>query len=161
MSDTRVPASGRPAETPEGPTPTERRLPDGQHADHWILSAEERAKGFVRPVRRSYVHVGIRPRYPLRELTAEEKERYGPEGYVGFEPYPESELPVTGRFWTERDMKSGCGAVTTMGLAIAETYARDPGFYGSTFCAVCHRYFRVGEHGEFVWDDGSGQRVGT
>lgn len=28
----------------------------GQHGAYWILSDEERAKGFVRPVRRSYRH---------------------------------------------------------------------------------------------------------
>ncbi len=54
-----------------------------------------------------------------------------------------------------------CGAVTTMGLAIAETYARDPHFYGATFCVHCQMHRPVGEHGEFVWDDGSGQKVGT
>lgn len=30
--------------------------PDGQQKDYVVLSAEERAKGFVRPVRHSYVH---------------------------------------------------------------------------------------------------------
>lgn len=77
-----------------------------------VLSDEERAKGFVRPLRTKYVH-------------------------------------------------QTCGAVTTMGLAIAETYARDPGFYGATFCVRCSMHRPVGEHGEFVWDDGSGQKVGT
>lgn len=77
-----------------------------------VLSDEERAKGFVRPVRRSYVH-------------------------------------------------ATCGAVTTMGLAIAETYARNPTFYGATFCVRCSMHRPVGETGEFVWDDGSGQKVGT
>jgi hypothetical protein len=27
-----------------------------QHRDHWVLSPEERAKGFIRPVRVSYKH---------------------------------------------------------------------------------------------------------
>lgn len=30
--------------------------PNGQQKDYVVLSAEERAKGFVRPVRRSYIH---------------------------------------------------------------------------------------------------------
>lgn len=77
-----------------------------------VLSDDERAKGFVRPVRRAYVHMT-------------------------------------------------CGAVTTMGLAIAETYARDPSFYGATFCVNCSMHRPVGEQGEFIWDDGSGQKVGT
>jgi hypothetical protein len=54
-----------------------------------------------------------------------------------------------------------CGSVTTMSVSIAETYARDPGFYGGTYCVRCQGHFPVGEHGEFVWDDGSGAKVGT
>ena len=38
-----------------------------------------------------------------------------------------------------------CGGVTTMGLAIAETYARDPLFYGGTFCCICGSHFRLRE----------------
>ncbi len=81
-----------------------------------VLSEAERAAGYVRPVRTSYVHA--------------------------------TEL-------------GGCGAVTTMGLAIAQTYARQPDFYGATFCVACSKHRPVGEHGEFLWDDGSGQKVGT
>jgi hypothetical protein len=29
---------------------------NGQHAQYWVLSEAERAKGFVRPVRASYLH---------------------------------------------------------------------------------------------------------
>ena len=60
----------------------------GQQADYLVLSEDERAKGFVRPVRQRYVH-------------------------------------------------RRCGVVTQMGLALAETYARDPKFYGLTFCVGC------------------------
>ena len=66
--------------------------PDGQQEVYLVLSEEERAKGFVRPVRRKYLH--------LR-----------------------------------------CGGVTTMGQALCETYARDPKFYGGTFCATCCGHF--------------------
>lgn len=52
-----------------------------------------------------------------------------------------------------------CGSTTTMPLAIAETYARDPKFYGATYCVRCQMHRPVGEHGEFVWEDGS--KVGT
>lgn len=52
-----------------------------------------------------------------------------------------------------------CGTVTTMALAIAETYARDPRFYGATFCVYCRTHRPVGPDGEFVWDDGT--KVGT
>ena len=33
--------------------------PDGMQESYLVLSEEERARGFVRPVRRSYRHVGI------------------------------------------------------------------------------------------------------
>jgi hypothetical protein len=47
-----------------------------------------------------------------------------------------------------------------MPAPIAETYARNPRFYGSTFCCQCRRYLPVREDGDFVWlDDGS--KVGT
>ena len=76
----------------------------GQHTAYWVLSKEERAKGFVRPVRRSYKHLV-------------------------------------------------CGTITSMSLDIAETYARDPEYYGSTFCVTCRTHLPVGEHGNFVWID--------
>lgn len=84
---------------------------DGQQKGYVVLSAEERAKGFVKPVRRSYVHA-----------------------------YP-----------SETDRKVGCGVETTMGLSLAETYARDPHFYSGTFCVGCKRHFPLNE---FIWDDG-------
>lgn len=85
--------------------------PVPQNEAYLVLSDEERAKGFVRPVRRSYVH-------------------------------------------------TTCGAVTTMSLAIAETYAANPSFYGATYCVHCGMHRPVGEHGEFVWD-GTEEKVGT
>jgi hypothetical protein len=137
--------------------------PDGQQRDYLVLSEEERAKGFVRPVRSSYRHVGIAgPRFPLRDLTAEESTMVG-GSFDKFEDYPESERPQTGRYWTNADLAKvgkGCGSVTTMSQALAETYAREPGFYGGTFCAGCGSHFPVGADGEFVWAD-DGSRVGT
>ncbi len=44
-----------------------------------------------------------------------------------------------------------CSAVTRMGSAIAETYARRPAFYGATYCVGCKEHFPVGADGEFVW----------
>ena len=85
--------------------------PNGQQVDYVVLTAEERAKGFVEPVRRTYVH--------------------------------------------ER-----CGGFTTMGVALAETYARCPDFYSGTFCCRCGAHFSVGADGEFVWE-GTMQKVGT
>jgi len=94
-------------------TPEHREInpATGQQRGYVVLSEEERAKGFVRPVRRSYVH---------------EK----------------------------------CGVKTTMGQALAETYAHDPYFYSWTFCCGCGAHFPVGEDGEFVWD-GTNEKVGS
>lgn len=46
-----------------------------------------------------------------------------------------------------------CGAVTRMDRKIAETYARDPSYYGRTFCVSCKEHLPVGAEGEFVWDE--------
>lgn len=78
--------------------------PSGQQKAYVVLSAEERAKGFVRPVRRTYNH-------------------------------------------------GKCHTDTTMSVALAETYARDPGFYGGTFCTGCGTHFPVGE---FNWREADG-----
>lgn len=136
---------------------------NGQQRDYRVLCTTEREKGFVRPVRRSYRHVGLAgPKYPLRDLTPEEHERYDHFGYAKFETYPEGTGPI-GCFWPQAQLDKigkGCGTVTTMGQALAETYARDPSFYGSTFCCGCGVHLPVGEKGEFVWE-GTQERVGT
>jgi hypothetical protein len=80
----------------------------GQQKGYVVLSPEERAKGFVRPVRQTYVH-----------------------------------LP--------------CKTSTTIAQSIAETYARDPGFYSHTFCVHCGAHFPLLE---FVWER-SDEVVGT
>lgn len=85
--------------------------PHPQADAYLVLSDAERAAGFVRPVRRSYIH-------------------------------------------------DTCGTLTTMGLAIAETYARNPGFYGATYCCGCRMHRPVGASGEFTWD-ASTEKVGT
>lgn len=163
---TRCTASGKPAEGPEdAPTPTEKTILDGQKADHWVLCETERAKGFVRPVRTGYVHVGPPgPRFPLRDLTDEERQRTEGSGWVKFEPYPPGfKGSALGKYWSQVDIDKvdkGCGVLTTMGRSIAETYARQPGYYGSTWCCGCRAYIDVGERGEFVWD-GTKERVGT
>lgn len=155
---------GKPArsgfETGSAPAPVDPRT--GQHLAYWILSEDERSKGFVRPVREAYRHVGVRPKYPLRGLTEEEKR--GPDvGYVAFEAYPPDGSSSIGRFWTQAQLNSGCGCVTRMGRALAETWARDISYYGSTFCVNCGKHLPVEE---FVWldDPGTGkdtERLGT
>lgn len=147
--------------------PTDPRLgrgvdaaPGPQNEVYLVLSEEERAKGFVRPVRCSYVHLGPSgPRHALRDLSQEEAARHG-SSYIKFEQYPLSEAPVIGRAWTQAQLDAvgkGCGTVTTMGQALSETYAREPSFYGSTYCCGCNKHLRVDE---FVWD-GTDQRVGS
>lgn len=135
----------------------------GQQQGYVVLSAEERAKGFVRPVRDAYKHVGIPgPEYPLRDLTAAEAQRYG-DTYDKYENYPKGKGSALGRFWSQADLAAvdaGCQTVTTMSRGIAETYAREPGFYGGTFCTYCGKHMPVGRRGEFVWLD-DGTRVGT
>lgn len=85
--------------------------PRPQQKKYLVLSEDEIAKGFVRPVRRTYTHVT-------------------------------------------------CGTETTMNQAIAETYARDPFFYGATYCVNCGMHKPVGMNGEFVWT-GTDEKVGT
>lgn len=126
----------------------------GMQKDYIVLCPEERDKGFVRPLRYTYRHIGEQLKYPLRELTADEHERLDQYNYVMFETYPDSYSPVTGRYWRQDqlDRLNKCGYDTTMGQSIAETYARDPSFYGSTFCVHCGQHFPVTE---FVWEDGT------
>lgn len=92
--------------------PDELGQPVDQAEVYLVLSEEERAKGFVRPLRRSYIH-------------------------------------------------ALCGEVTTMSLDIAETYARNPHFYGATYCATCRVHRPVGSNGEFYWNNEPGNKVGT
>lgn len=156
----RTTLSGRLPETISAPAPAPIDPVTGMHRDYWILSDAERAKGFVRPVRESYRHVGpAGAGHPLRDLTDEEHARYDKYGYVKFEAYPDGGS-VTGRYWTQAQLDKvgkGCGTITTMGRKLAETYARDPKFYGSTFCCACRDHLPVDE---FVWS-GTEERVGS
>jgi hypothetical protein len=54
-----------PAKAPSH-APTEKKLADGQLADHYVLCPEDRAKGYVEPYRESYVHekCGVVTRMP-------------------------------------------------------------------------------------------------
>lgn len=94
-----------------GPVTEDHQLIDpetGLQKGYVVLTREERAKGFVRPVRQFYVH-------------------------------------------------KTCGVVTKMAGAIAETYARDPKFYGATYCVACKTHRPLTE---FVWD-GTQEMVGS
>ena len=140
----------------DGPAPAPIDPQTGQHSAYWVLSAAERAKGFVRPVRTEYQHVGIRPLHPTRPLNSDEHQLYndvdenGCPGmeYVAYEEYPKGESCSVGRFWTQKDLETGCGTNTTMSYELAATYSRDPSYYGATFCCCCRKHFPVEE---FVW----------
>lgn len=117
------------------------------------LTEDERFKGFVRKAHQTYTHVGRHPKYPLRDLTPEEQEAFGGYGYTKFEIYPDEDSPVTGRFWTEKELaSSGCGTVTKVALEDAEIHARNPRFHRDLHCQHCGKLMVVEE---FVWPDGS------
>ena len=113
---------------PNDPCLKNGKKEEGQNTCYLVLSEEERAKGFVRPVRNKYIHVGVGG----HEIDPKDKSKHGRTG-------------------------KGCGALTSMGKALAETYARDPKFYGSTFCVGCNTHLPVAE---FIWD-GDNQIVGS
>jgi len=141
--------------------------PVEQHKKYLVLSEEERAKGYVRPVRDKYIHVGTKIELedgqiePLSEEDRNRHERNVP--YVAFLRYPESKSPTVGRALTQREVDNigkyfgGCNGETKMGTAIAETYARNPKFYGSTYCIHCKKHLPVDE---FVWSN-TNEKVGS
>lgn len=164
---TRCTVSGEePVNPNDASVPNDATRPDGQHVDHWTMCPTEIMQaGFKRPVRLKYRHVGPPPaKNPLRDLTPDEQARYAQWNYVKYEAYPPSDSAIVGRYWTQADLdkstRGGCGTVTSMPLQIAETYAANPGYYGSTFCCGCGTYLPVGRDGEFVWH-GTDERVGT
>jgi hypothetical protein len=149
----RVLASGAPV--PEDGSHTEIDPRTGMQKGYIVLTAEERAKGFVKPVRHSYRHVGPPVPANLRDLTEEERLRHDPHGGLGYAKYEEygpERSPLVGRFWTQAELDRvtrRCNAVTKMGYALAETYARDPKFYSGTFCCACRMHYPLNE---FIWE---------
>lgn len=58
----------------------------------------------------------------------------------------------------ERYIHEACGGETVMKRHIAESVARDPEYYGSTFCSKCGDYYPVEE---FHWkEDGEPWVIG-
>jgi hypothetical protein len=121
---------------------------NGQNEAYLVLSEEERAKGYARPVRRSYVHVGRSP------VCGKGNPKSVSDLFCASDPGHDGEC---GPLWNSGAAHRGCGTLTTMGQAIAETYARDPKFYGATFCCGCGKHLPVGE---FKWD-GTDEVVGS
>lgn len=151
--------SGRPVDVVRA----EQTETTGQHKDYIVLCDKKRAKGFVRPYRDKYIHSG-------RSICA--KTRYVKPGMLGgprdvcalpFDHEGECEGPTYNVTQAEQSRlleshrKGGCGTETIMGRALSETYARDPSFYGATFCCQCNRHLPVGE---FVWSADS-ETVGS
>lgn len=162
---------------PKDPCLKEGSKSEGQNNCYLVLSKEELEKGFVRPYRDSYVHVGRKVENEKGKIISLEEanenceschETFNKEnGYVGFLEYSDPKSSAIGHYLKQdeflaiKNQKShigGCGALTKMGSAIAETYARDPKFYGSTFCTGCNKHLPVEE---FVWDDNSKETVGS
>ena len=108
----------------------------GQHDGYIVLCPDERAKGFVRPYRDAYKHVGRSICRAARSRVVTQPEH--------------AEIERTHQI-------GGCGSVTTMGRALSETYARQPSFYGATFCVTCNKHLPVAE---FIWT-ADGERVGS
>lgn len=52
------------------------------------------------------------------------------------------------RPYRDKYLHTVCGTETRMAQAIAETYARNPTFYGATYCVGCRKHLPVGE---FLW----------
>jgi len=120
--------SGKPPENPlSSSTPTDKKKPNGQYEDYWVLSKEEREKGFIRPLRFSYKHLGkdldLKRMIPIEKYFKENAEEYPQErqlryintyGYVGFIPNTDHHSAILGRFVKQSDLGSGCGHITKM-----------------------------------------------
>lgn len=61
------------------------------------------------------------------------------------------------RPYRDRYLHQTCGTETRMGRELSETYARNPKFYGATYCVHCEMHRPVSE---FVWSV-DGQVVGS
>jgi len=132
----------------------------GQHQSYIVLCPDERAKGFVRPYRDAYKHVG---RTIARcQVTWQGVDDADPHQCIGRADHVLDHEFDALMIFNEplKDMhgrEGGCGSVTTMGRALSETYARDPHFYGATFCVTCNKHYPVAE---FVWT-ADGLQVGS
>jgi len=140
----------------------------GQNKKYLVLTEEELAKGFVRPVRTTYVHKGRHYDKGIRMLDEPYVSDHNGKTYVAIATVLVNEdgSYKGGTYLTEEEViqyrktygyVGGCGVETRMNRTIAETYAANPNFYGATFCVGCSKHLPVGE---FVWID-DGQIVGS
>lgn len=136
-----------------------------------VLSDEEKAKGYVRTVRKVYIHRGIKVSLEQKDnitvLSKEDQHKYNQYGYYAYIKYSEDKYPSLGEYITKevynaiqegKQYVNGCGTTTRMVQEIAETYARNPKFYGATYCISCKKHLPVSE---FVWLDNPDQEVGS
>jgi hypothetical protein len=137
----------------------------GQHRDYIVLCPDERAKGFVRPYRDKYIHTGRKvcgawESPPVSRINGTIGVCTKELGHEGNHCDPQTLHVSLGDAKKIRDRQIwpwGCGVETKMGQALSETYARDPSFYGATFCVRCNQHLPVGE---FVWS-ADGETVGS
>lgn len=141
-----------------------------QHSKYLVLSTEELSKGFIRPVRDTYVHVGkkierdIEGRIIGRLIQIDDQDYPKSDyytkanGFSGYIMYPKNH-DVIGRYLSKEEVEAiisrkthfgGCGVATKMGRWLSETYASSPSFYGATYCVGCEKHLAVEE---FIWDD--------
>lgn len=118
--------------------------------------------GLIRPIRQVYIHVGKPIASNFRDLTPEEHRLYGEYDYYKFEEFGPEKQPRTGSFWRKDKFDRvhyGCGNTTRISIDMALNFAHNPTYYRSAYCSSCHNHFRIGETGEFVWEDDN-TRVG-
>jgi hypothetical protein len=88
----------------------------------------------------------------LKHFTGPEKP--GPQAEVYLVLSEEERAKGFVRPYRDAYKHKKCGTVTTMGRALSETYARNPKFYGATYCVQCSAHFPVNE---FLWMENDGQ----
>jgi hypothetical protein len=128
-----------------------------------VMTEEEKSKGYIRPFRDSYIHVGINWNKTPHEIKPSDDGKYAAILY-----YVQNENGkfIGGQYITQKELNQiregngftgGCGTVTKMNNSIAETYAVNPKFYNSTFCVGCGKHLPVSQ---FVWKD-TNEEVGS
>ena len=153
---------------PNDPCLKNGRKEEGQNNCYLILSEEERSKGFVRPYRNAYIHVGKKLHYHSidRVFDKLEKNELNGKYYVAILNVMGGDGEIIGGSyvtqdefdaWKNNKLIGGCGSVTTMGRELSETYARDNTFYSATFCVHCNKHLPVEE---FIWS-GTDEKVGS
>lgn len=142
---------------PNDPCLKDGQNEQGQNSCYLVLSEEERSKGFIRPYRDSYIHMGRKYSDGIRILEQPEKSEFNGNTYVAIANISIDGKLMGGSYITQKELDEynktggyigGCGVVTTMNRGISETYARNNKFYSATFCVGCNKHLSVNE---FLW----------